>query len=121
MRDGQQSTVKAFVRLIMVKMGVSIRSGIVGKAFTIAGGAFALLERQASAGVGRPMKFVISYRKGGKNPCGSQFSCAASQFEISVHDFQRQLCDIIQNLLRDPGSLRTPRGVIHFAPIHPGH
>jgi DNA-binding NarL/FixJ family response regulator len=30
------NTVKAFLRLIMVKMGVSSRSGIVGKAFTIA-------------------------------------------------------------------------------------
>jgi DNA-binding NarL/FixJ family response regulator len=29
------NTVKAFLRLIMVKMGVSSRSGIVGKAFTI--------------------------------------------------------------------------------------
>src|SRR5271165_1500948 len=51
----------------------------------------------------------------------SQFSCTASQFEISVHDFQRQLCNIIENLLRDPGPLRTPGGVVHFAPIHHGH
>src|SRR5271169_1988550 len=51
----------------------------------------------------------------------SQFSCTARQFEISVHDFQRQLCDIIENLPRDPGSLHTPRGVVHFAPIHHGH
>src|SRR5208283_538488 len=51
----------------------------------------------------------------------SQFSCTASQFEISVHDFQRQLCDITENLPRDPGSLRTPQGVVHFAPIHHGH
>ena len=29
------NTVKAFLRLIMVKMGVSTRSGIVGKAFTV--------------------------------------------------------------------------------------
>src|SRR6516164_1918890 len=51
----------------------------------------------------------------------SQFSCTARQLEISVHDFQRQLCDIIENLPRDAGSLRTPRGVVHFAPIHHGH
>jgi len=35
-----------------------------------------------------------------------QFSCAASQFEIGVHDLERQLCHIIQDFLRDPTGLR---------------
>ena len=44
----------------------------------------------------------------------SQFGCAASQFEIGVHDFERQLCDIIQDFLRDPlgfGLSRLPRQI----------
>jgi len=35
-----------------------------------------------------------------------QFGCAASQIEIGVHDFKRQLCDIIQDFLRDTTGLR---------------
>jgi len=52
---------------------------------------------------------------------GSQFSCGASQPEISVYDFQRQLCDIIQNLPSDPQDPSHARGVVYFAPIHDGH
>jgi len=29
---------------------------------------------------------------------GSTFSCGPSQLEISAHDFQGQLCDIVQNI-----------------------
>src|SRR6266581_5310820 len=50
-----------------------------------------------------------------------QFGGAASQFEIGVHDFQRELCNVFQDFPRDAGALGAPRGVIHFAPIHHGH
>src|SRR6266571_2561446 len=50
-----------------------------------------------------------------------QFGGAASQFEIGVHDFQRELCDVFQDFPRDAGPLGAPRGVNHFAPIQEGH
>src|SRR5712692_1964514 len=52
---------------------------------------------------------------------GAQFGGAASQFEIGVHDFQGELCDVFQDFPRDAGALSAPRGVNHFAPVHHGH
>ncbi len=64
-------------------------------------------------GIGQPMLGAGLFRM--------QLGGAARQFEVGVHDFQRELGDVLKNFARDPGSLGAPGGVIHFAPIHHGH